>query len=127
MEVIWAVTDMAPSSSKGLRYGAFGRSGVTAMVVEVLLGIGGFDMDRGAEMTMVNTDIDVQKRTWEGEVFQVKWTGYRLLSCSRKSVRESGPWGQSRNMSLISLNHRLGLSSWEPRNSCSRWPMNRLA
>ena len=30
-------------------------------------------------------------------------------------------------MSSINLNHRLGLSSWEPRKSCLRWPMNRLA
>ena len=35
------ITDKAPSSGKGVRYGAFGRSGVTAMVVEVLLGVGG--------------------------------------------------------------------------------------
>ena len=27
------------------------------MVVEVLLGVGGFDVDRGAEMTMVNMDL----------------------------------------------------------------------
>ena len=31
------------------------------MVVEVLLGVGGFDVDRGAEMTMIDMDIDVQK------------------------------------------------------------------
>ena len=61
--------------------------------------------------------VKARKVTWEGEVFQVKWTGYRLLSCSRKSVRESGPWGQSRNISSINLNHRLGLSSWEPRTT----------
>ena len=61
MEVIGVVTDTAPSSGKGVRYGAFGRSGVTVMIVEVLLGVGGFDVDRGAEMTMVNMDIDFQK------------------------------------------------------------------
>ena len=76
-----------------------------AMVVEVLLGVGGFDVDRGVEMTVVSMDIDIQKSDMGGEVFQVKWMGYRLLSCSRKSVWESGPWGQSRNMSLINLNH----------------------
>ena len=59
------VTDATPSSGKG-RYGAFGRCGMTAMVVEVLLGVGGFDMDRGAKMTMFNTDIDVQKSDMEG-------------------------------------------------------------
>ena len=30
------------------------------------------------------------------------------MSCSRKAVRESGPWGQSKNISLINLNHTLG-------------------
>ena len=30
-------------------------------------------MDKGAELTVVDADIDVQKSTWEGEVFQVKW------------------------------------------------------
>ena len=79
------VTDTVPSSGKGVRYGVFDRSGVTAVVVEALLGVGGFDLYRGAETTMVNTDIDVQKVTWQG------------------------------------------LLSWELRNSCSRWPMNRLA
>ena len=61
MEIIGVVADMAPSSGKGVRYGAFGGGAVTAMVVEVLLGVGGFDVDRGAKMTMFNTDIDVQK------------------------------------------------------------------
>ena len=53
------VTDMAPSSGKGVRYGVFHRCGVTAMVLEVLLGVGGFDVDRDADVTMVNTDVDV--------------------------------------------------------------------
>ena len=35
MEVIGVVADTAPSSGEGVRYGAFGRSGVTAVVVEV--------------------------------------------------------------------------------------------
>ena len=61
MEVIGMVIDMAPSGDKGVRYEVFGRYGVTVMVVEVLLGVGGFDADRGTEMTVVNTDIDVQK------------------------------------------------------------------
>ena len=61
MEVIGLVADTAPSSGKGVRYGAFGGGGVTTMAVEVLLGVGGFDVDRGAEMTVFNMDIDVQK------------------------------------------------------------------
>ena len=66
MEVIGLVADTAPSSGKGVRYGAFGGGGMTAIVVEVLLRVGGFDVDRGAEMTMFNTDIDVQKRDMGG-------------------------------------------------------------
>ena len=50
MEVIGVAADTAPSNGKGVRYGALGRGGVTAMVVEVLLGVGRFDVDRGAEM-----------------------------------------------------------------------------
>ena len=55
------VADAAISSGKGVRYGAFGGGGVTAMVLEVLLGVGRFDVDRGAEMAIFNTDVDVQK------------------------------------------------------------------
>ena len=65
------VTDTAPSNGKGVRYGVFGRCGVTAMVVDVLLGVGEFNVTRNAEMTVISTDIDVQKRKREGEVFQV--------------------------------------------------------
>ena len=53
MKVIGMVTDMPPSSGKGVRYGAFSRGGV------VLLRVGGFDVDRGAEMTVVDTDMDI--------------------------------------------------------------------
>ena len=31
------------------------------MIVEILLEVGGFNMDRGAELAMVDEDIDVQK------------------------------------------------------------------
>ena len=61
MEVVEMVADTAPLSGKGVRYGAFGGSGVTALVVEVLLGVGRFDVDKGAEMVIFDTDIDVQK------------------------------------------------------------------
>ena len=46
------VADTAPSSGKGVRYGAFGGGGVTALVVEVFLGVCRFDVDRGAEMAI---------------------------------------------------------------------------
>ena len=60
------VTDTATSTGKRVRYGAFGRSGVIAMVVELLLGVAGFNVDRGAEMTVVNTDTDIQKSDMGG-------------------------------------------------------------
>ena len=41
MEVIGVAADTAPSSGKGESYGVFGGGGMTAMVVEVLLGVGG--------------------------------------------------------------------------------------
>ena len=59
MEVVGMVADTASSSGKGVRYGAFGGGGLTALVVEVLLGVGRFDVDRGAEMAIFDTDIDV--------------------------------------------------------------------
>ena len=61
MEVVRMVADTAPSSGKGVRCGAFGGGGVTALVVEVLLGVVWFDVDRGAEMTIFDVDIEVEK------------------------------------------------------------------
>ena len=61
MEVVGMVTDTASSSGKGVRYGAFGGGEVTALVVEVLLGVGRFDMDKGPEMAIFDMDIDVQE------------------------------------------------------------------
>ena len=88
------VTDTAPSSGKRVKYGVFGRSGVTAMVVEVLLGVGGFDVDRGAEMTVVNMDIDVQKSDMRagcvpGEVDGIPTVD--LFKESSEGVRPMGP------------------------------------
>ena len=34
---------------------------MTAVIEELLLGAAGFNMDRGAELAMVDVDIDVQK------------------------------------------------------------------
>ena len=60
MEVVGKIADTASSSSKGVRYGSFAGGGVTALVVEVLLGVVRFDVDRGAEMAIFNVDIDVE-------------------------------------------------------------------
>ena len=68
--------------------------GVTTMVAEVLLGVGGFDMDRSAEMTTVDADTDVQKsdvrgRSVPGEVDGIATV--ELFKESSKGVRSKGP------------------------------------
>ena len=94
VEVIGMVTDTVPSSGKVVRYGVFVRCGVTAMVVEVLLGVGVFDGDRGAEMTMTKTDINIQKSdmgggSTPGEVDRILTV--ELFRGSSEGVRLMGP------------------------------------
>ena len=100
---------------------------MTAMVVEVLLGVGRFDVHRSAEMTMFNTDIDVQKSDMGGGSVSGEVDGMLTVELFKEIGERVGPMGQSKNMSSINLSLRLGLSGWEPRNFCSRWPMNRVA
>ena len=67
---------------------------MTAIVVEVLLGVRGFDVDRGAEMTVVNTDIDIQKNDMGGESVpgEVDWIPIvELFKESSDGVRPMGP------------------------------------
>ena len=64
------------------------------MVVEVLLGVGGFGVDRGVGMTVVDTDIDVQKSDMEGENFPgevVRIPTVELFKRSSEGVRPMGP------------------------------------
>ena len=88
MEVIEVVADTAPSSGKGLRYGLFGGGGVTAMVVEVFLGVGGFDVDRGAEMTMFNTSIDIHPAS---PSFSILYHTARHFRALQNSICQSFP------------------------------------
>ena len=62
------------------------------MIVEILLGVGGFNMDRGAELTMVNADIDVQK----GDVGDVPGEVDRLATVElfQESSEGVGPHGR---------------------------------
>ena len=90
MEIIGVVADTLLSSGKGVRYGAFGRSGVTAMVVEVLLGVGGFDVDRSAEMTMDNTDKDVQKTDMRGGSVQGEVDGIPTVELFKEISEGAG-------------------------------------
>ena len=52
---------------------------MTAVILEALLGVGGFDVDRGVEMTMVNADIDVQKSDMAGGGGFIKLGAKELL------------------------------------------------
>ena len=64
------------------------------MVVEVLLGVGGFDMDRGAEMTMVNMNIYVQESDMGGGSVpgEVDWIStVELFKEISEGVRPMGP------------------------------------
>ena len=70
---------------------------VTAMIVEILLGFYGFNMDIGAELTMVDADIDVQKGDVGGgsgqiatvELFQESSEGVRPMCQSETPSRFS--------------------------------------
>ena len=53
----------------------------------MLLEVSVFDMDRGAELTMVNADIDIQECDMGGGVVPCEVDGI-VTSCSRKVVRE---------------------------------------
>ena len=51
--------------------GTFSGWGMAAGKVEVLLVVGGFDVDGGAEIRLVNKDVNIQ----EGDMVQVNRTG----------------------------------------------------
>ena len=46
--------DVPPPGSKGIRDRVFNRYGVATVVMEILLMVGGFDVDGGAELTLVD-------------------------------------------------------------------------
>ena len=64
-----------PRVEKGIGDRAFGQYGVATVVMQILLMVGGFDMDRSAELTLVNVSINIQLGDMGLEVFRVKWTG----------------------------------------------------
>ena len=64
------------------------------MIVEIMLGIGGFNMYRGAELTMVNADFNVHKGdvgggSVPGEVDRI--ASVELFQESSEGVRPMGP------------------------------------
>ena len=49
--------DAPPLGRKGIGYRAFGRYGVATVVMQILLMVGGFDVDGGAELILVDVNI----------------------------------------------------------------------
>ena len=103
--------DAPPPGSKRIGDRTFGGYGVATVVMQILLMVGGFDVDGGAELTLIDVNIDIQESDMgpggvPGEVDRIATVD---SDRSRKVVRESGPCGQSRNMSSINLSQRLGL------------------
>ena len=82
--------DTLPSSGKGVGDRVFGRYGVATVVMEILLVVGGFKVDRGAEFTLVNVNINIQESDMGLRGVWVKWTEYRLLSFLKED--NEGVW-----------------------------------
>ena len=53
--------DAPPPGSKGIGDIVFGRYGMATVVTQILLMVGAFDVDRGAELTLVDVNIDIQE------------------------------------------------------------------
>ena len=63
------------------------------MVVEILLGVGGFYMARDAELTMVNADINVLKIDVVGGSVPGKVDRIATVELFKKSSEEVSPMG----------------------------------
>jgi hypothetical protein len=57
-------------------YGAFGRWGMAAGKVEVLLVVSGPDVDRSAEVYLVNMDVNIKESGKRREMIQINQTGW---------------------------------------------------
>ena len=53
--------DVPPPGSKAIGDRVFIRYGVATVVMQILLMVGGFDVDGGAELTLVNVNSDIQE------------------------------------------------------------------
>jgi hypothetical protein len=60
-EVTGVVADAPTMDGLGKRYGMFSGWGMAAGKVEVLLVVGEFDVDGGAEVRLVNKDVNIQE------------------------------------------------------------------
>ena len=66
---------------------------------EVLLEVGGFGVDRGVEMTMIQAYMNVQKSDLGGGDVPGELDGIAAVEVFKELGEELGPWGQRRKMS----------------------------
>ena len=66
---------------------------MTTVVVEILLGVSVFNMDRGAELTVVNVDTDVQKSDLGGGNVPGKVDGIASIEPFKESSGGVSPIG----------------------------------
>ena len=66
---------------------------MTAALVEILLGVSGFNMDRGAEMTMVDADTDTQKSDMGGGSVPGEMDGIVTVELFKESSEGLKPMG----------------------------------
>ena len=57
------------------------------------MGVGGFDVDRGAKMTMVNKDIDIQKSDMGGGSVPGEADGIPTVELLKEISERVGPMG----------------------------------
>ena len=69
-EVTGVVADAPTTDGLGKRYGTFSGWGMAAGKVEVLLVVGEFDVDGGAEARLVNKNVNIQ----EGDMGRGRWS-----------------------------------------------------
>ena len=58
---LWDGSRCATPSSKGIGDRVFGRYEVATVVMQILLIVGGFDVDVSAELTLLDVNIDIQE------------------------------------------------------------------
>ena len=63
------------------------------VLIERLLGVGGFDMDRGVELTMVNVNIHIQRTDVGGGSVPGKVDGIVTVQQFKKSSEGVSPMG----------------------------------
>ena len=123
-EVTGVVPDSPTTDGLVKRYGTFIGWGMTAGKVEVLLVVGGFDVDGGAEIKLVK-DVNIQ----EGDMERGDGPGKsdRIATIEALKEEEKGIMNTSPQQEDIINKPEPKVRSSEFKKSSSRDPMKRLA